>query len=151
MLAFIDRAYSLEVVTMKPSKRTSLLGSMFRTLGNWHANWVRSTELDRLEQSDLRRIASDVGVDAADLRSITAKGRDSAELLPRRLASLGIKPDEIARGGPAILRDMERVCTYCGSKQRCARDLDLIGPPWPSYCPNVDLLSELTEGRPSEK
>lgn len=136
---------------MKPSKRTSLLGSMFGRLGNWYANWIRSAELDRLDQSDLRRIASDVGVDAADLRSIAAKGRDSAELLPRRLASLGIRPDEIARRGRAVLPDMERVCTYCESKRRCARDLDLVGPPWPSYCPNADLLRELTEGRLAER
>jgi hypothetical protein len=121
--------------------------SMYQRFLSWRANRGRLTELDDLQQGDLTRIAADIGVSPAELRSLAATGAGSADLLPRRLASLGLDDDEIADATPGLLRDMERVCSFCGSKRRCAQDLDLIGPPWPAYCPNAGTLHELIDGR----
>lgn len=109
----------------------------------WRSNRAR-VELDDLQEGDLTRIASDIGVSPTELRTLAAMGTDSADLLPRRLASLGLGQ---AEASPGVLRDMERVCTFCGSKRRCAHDLDLTSPPWPAYCPNAETLGELVAGR----
>jgi hypothetical protein len=121
--------------------------SMYQRFLSWRANRGRLTELDDLQEGDLTRIAADIGVSPAELRSLAATGTDSADLLPRRLASLGLDDEEIAGATPGLVRDMERVCSFCGSKRRCAHDLDLVGPPLPAYCPNAGTLRELIDDR----
>ena len=68
-------------------------------------------------------MAQDVGMDALTLRALAARGPDAADLLPGRLAGLGLDADQIGYHEPGVLRDLERVCSFCGQKQRCARDL----------------------------
>jgi hypothetical protein len=132
---------------MAQSTTIPLEVSMYQRFLKWRANRGRLTELNNLQEGELSRIASDVGVSPAELRSLAATGTGSADLLPRRLESLGLDADEIADATPGPLRDMERVCSFCGSKRRCAHDLDLIGPPWPAYCPNAGTLRELIDDR----
>ena len=126
-------------------KTISALRSLFRGFHGAHAG--RPTALDDVEKGDLVRIAADVGLDVAELQALARKGADSADLLPRRLASLGLNGDEIDRVAPGVLRDMARVCSFCRDKRDCVHDLDLNGPPWPSYCPNIDSLRGLMEAR----
>jgi hypothetical protein len=52
----------------------------------------------------------------------------------------------VLRADPLIMRDLERVCTLCGSKRRCERDLaahpdDEV---WRTYCPNAPTLEALS-------
>jgi hypothetical protein len=70
---------------------------------------------------------------------------DAADLLPRRMGALGLDPTETARQEPAVLRDMQRLCSFCQSKGRCEHDLDLAArnPVWEKYCPNVGTLKDL--------
>ena len=46
-------------------------------------------------------------------------------------------------------RDMERLCTMCESKGRCARDLsaDPKDPVWRKYCPNEPALVALVQAK----
>jgi hypothetical protein len=89
---------------------------------------------------------------ALALRALARRGPDEASLLPRRLAELGLDPDEIARLEPALFRELHWHCTMCESKGGCA--VDLAGdaavspqPPdaWRSYCPNAPALTLLGE------
>jgi hypothetical protein len=102
----------------------------------------------------------DVGAFTADLdaalalRALARRGPDEASLLPRRLADLGLDPDEIARLEPALFRDLHWRCTLCDSKGACAVDLAgdaVVGPDrndaWHDYCPNAAALRLLGEIR----
>jgi hypothetical protein len=112
---------------------------------DWRAGRAAVAELDRLPASEVARLAADAGVDASGLRGVAAKGVHAADLLLRRLRSLGLDPDAIAVAQAAVFRDLQRVCAYCGSKRRCARDLDRnVTARWPSYCPNAETLRMLT-------
>jgi hypothetical protein len=100
-----------------------------------------SMELETLAVQELDRLAQDVGVDRATLRALAARGPHAADLLPARLASLGLDPERIAYRDPGVSRDLERVCAFCDYKHRCAADLGASGVP--AYCPNADTLRVL--------
>ena len=100
------------------------------------------TDLDAFDADDMARMAQDVGLTASDLRALARHCSDAADLLQRRLAACGVDAKELEQTAPAELRDMERLCTICQSKGRCARDLaaDPADPIWRQYCPNQQAL-----------
>ena len=100
---------------------------------------------------DVGRLTADLDA-ALDLRALARRGPEEANLLPRRLAELGLDPDEIARLEPALLRELHWQCTMCDSKGECSVDLagDAVGWPertdaWHGYCRNVATLRLLSE------
>src|SRR5262245_37135713 len=118
-------------------------------LADWwrrHAYIRRNlSSLDAFAPAEMERLAQDVGMTSADLRSLATRCSDAAGLLERRLSALGLNSAQLHRDRPAELRDMERLCTLCASKGRCARDLsaDPGNPVWRNYCPNEQSLAEL--------
>lgn len=112
---------------------------------NWRAQRADLAALGGLDTQERERIAQDVGLDSAELRNLTAQGSDAAELLPRRMEALGLDPRETAQEEPAVMRDMQRLCSFCQSKGRCEHDLDVAArnPVWEKYCPNVGTLKDL--------
>jgi len=65
-----------------------------------------------------------------------------------RLRTLQLDPELISSAQSYGLRDLERVCTLCGSKRRCERDLvrNAGSADWRDYCLNVATLDAL-QGR----
>ena len=117
---------------------------------NWRAARESIGELDGCG-SELARIARDVGVAPSELYTIAAKRPDAADQLKLRLEALHIDAAALRRDDPLILRDLERVCTACGSKRRCTRDLARFpdDTAWRAYCPNamtLDALDDRTAG-----
>ena len=114
----------------------------------WRRHATIRENLDDLEAfgpAEMARMAQDVGIPASDLRELARHCSDAADLLDRRLAALGMNTSELAKTAPAELRDMERLCTLCQAKGRCARDLsaDPSDPVWRQYCPNEQTLVAL--------
>ena len=107
------------------------------------------TELNRLGEGELQRLAQDVGLSGAGLCAIADGNPDAAELLPRRMAALDLDPEQVARRMPEINRDLQRVCSSCESYGRCLRDLDRDpeGAKWEGYCPNAPSLRDLQTTR----
>jgi hypothetical protein len=101
--------------------------------------------LDALGPDELARVAQDVGIPASDLRKLAQHCSDAADLLEYRIASLGLSTSDLAHDAPAQLHDMQRLCTMCEHKGRCARDLaaDSSDPIWRRYCLNDGTLSAL--------
>jgi hypothetical protein len=102
-------------------------------------------DLDSFSPGEMARMAQDVGLAPSDLRQLARHCSDAADLLDRRLGALGLTTAGLAATAPAELRDMERLCTLCASKGRCARDLaaDPADPVWRQYCPNEQTLASL--------
>jgi Family of unknown function (DUF6455) len=138
--------------TDEPQQRT--LGAILLA---WWQGWKRKRNaLAELTYcgSEAVRIARDIGVAPAELRVLAAKRPDSADLLHRRLALLRLDADYIAvADGVAVVRDLQRVCTACDSKARCARDLAAHPSTanWQDYCPNADTLEALATEANDEK
>ncbi len=123
--------------------------SPIQAISRWWRDWTRrgsaSSELKCCGEDEVERMAKDMGVSAAELRRLASQGREAADLLPRRMAALDLDRNEVARTEPRTLQDLQRVCTLCESRRRCARDLarDSADPAWQDYCPNAATLMAL--------
>jgi len=118
------------------------------------AKWWRNlrTARSRLNElqgcgSETANIARDIGLSRADLYTIAAKRPDAADQLKRRLAALDIDEAALVHNDPRVVRDLERVCSLCGQKRQCERDLARhpADPVWRTYCPNAHTLDALKE------
>jgi hypothetical protein len=90
----------------------------------------------------MRRLVEDTGVSFADLVNLAKTEGDAAELLYRRMRSIGLYPKSV---DAVIMRDMQRSCSLCASKELCAHELEDKPKQanWPLYCPNKDTLEAL--------
>jgi hypothetical protein len=82
---------------------------------------------------------------------MAAKPPDAADQQTQRLAALDIDRAALLRSNPRVARDLERVCSLCGQKRRCERDLASHpnDPVWRTYCPNTQTLDALMEAAPA--
>jgi hypothetical protein len=106
------------------------------------ADWVKHRRshrhgLDGLPDSEVHRIAHDMGISSADLRALDRLA-DQPLLLPQMLAALHIDPDKLSKTEPMMFRDLQRVCAMCDSKKRCSRELNEgnAAVNFEDYCPN---------------
>ena len=74
-----------------------------------HVHGVRD-ELGECSQEDVMRIAKDLGVPVSDLRGLAAKGTGAADALQKMLLALSVDPKALAKGDPAVMRDLQRLC-----------------------------------------
>jgi hypothetical protein len=96
----------------------------------------------------MERIASDVGVSGTDLSILAGKWPDAADLLYWRMNEIKLDRKEVTQAEPQVMRDLQRVCTVCGSKRRCGHALaNPSDPAWQKYCPNATTLSALAAER----
>lgn len=153
------------------NNRWSMFGSLVRW---WHrvlGARADLAELDSCGPDQTERMAKDLGISSAELRQLASYRADESDLLRQRMTKLGLDPEELARSDPATLRDLQRLCTMCTSRGRCARDLkrNAADPHWQAwrenrdwreYCPNAATLnllntlnacSEALQGPRSEK
>ncbi len=121
-----------------------------RLLPKWWRNRFKALEASEFEvcsecEMALRALARDMGMSVSEFRSIDLRGPKAADLLLRRMAVLGLDPGQLNQRDPAVMRDLQRVCTLCRSRPSCAWDLEHNAPPkvWQSYCPNSGTLAAL--------
>jgi hypothetical protein len=111
----------------------------------WRRRRGAVAELASLDQDQRNEIARDTGVASGELVTLTRKGPGAADLLYRRLGALGLDKEKIAQDEPAVLKDLQRLCSLCESKGRCMHDLDRDpnDAAWRAYCPNASTLTAL--------
>lgn len=97
--------------------------------------------------AEANQLARDLNVDRASLMRMA--GQRQGALLDRRLHALGMDRADIRGTAPGVAQDLERCCTLCDAKARCARDLANRphGEDWRSYCPNSQTLEALRKGQ----
>jgi len=124
--------------------------SPVQVFADWWRDWKRSrsdaSELACCAERDVARIAGDLGVSTFELQALARQGPETADLLLRRMAALDLDSGEVAEIEWPTFLDLQRVCTMCGDKRRCAHDLsrDPNDTAWVDYCPNVATLKMLS-------
>ena len=118
----------------------------------WRRRSMAHENLDSLSAfrpAEMDRIAQDIGLSSGELWALAAHSPDEADLLRQRLAAVGLDAKELAQSATTDLRDMERLCTLCGSKVRCSHDLAAAprDPAWHKYCPNEATITQLAQDR----
>jgi len=124
----------------------SVIGWFRRRFENWAQGRRSLSDLDHMGREETARAAHDLRLSSSDLVRLADRGPKAADLLPHRLAAQHIDPQQLAHTDPAVLHDMQRLCTMCASKGRCARDLaeHPDDPEWRRYCPNVVTIDAVT-------
>jgi hypothetical protein len=99
-------------------------------------------ELQALGNAELERMVHDAGLTFGDVLELARQSGDSAALLYRRLEQAGIDFRTIDM---AVLRDMQRCCSFCDSKVQCEHELEdkPKAANWPEYCPNRMTIEAL--------
>jgi hypothetical protein len=103
---------------------------------------ARTADLTALDPDEIGKMARDLRISGEELADLARRPSDSAKLLHRRLSSLGMDEQRV---DVAVLRDMERCCSCCDSKEQCEQDLKAEpgSKATPSYCPNQQTLEAL--------
>src|SRR5262245_65822890 len=100
--------------------------SLTQAISQWWREWTRrgSTrlELKCCGEEEVERMAKDIGVSAAELRTLANSGPDSADPLLRRMAALDLDRNEVSRTEPRTFQDQigraacrERVADWAGA------------------------------------
>jgi hypothetical protein len=118
---------------------------------SWHRFVTRArtaisrwNEMRRLDASEVEAIARDLNLSAYELNALAQSVPTSLEPLKLRLAYAGTSERELAARDRAVLRDLQRVCSQCSAKIRCAADLERGRRASPAkYCPNEQTLRAL--------
>jgi Family of unknown function (DUF6455) len=115
----------------------------------WMRQWKDASaardEFARCGCDEVARMAHDFGLSSAELTELARRGPDSTTRLPQMLAALGIDGAAVSRTEPAVMRDLERLCSMCERKHECSNQL-AAGRAEASYhdfCPNADTLDAL--------
>ena len=110
--------------------------------GLWE-RWRSRSDLDAMDPCELERIASDLGMRGPELKELAAHGQHAADQLHERMRLLGLTRADVERLARGLMWDLERVCTRCGEKGACNRDLATRpqDPSWGGYCPNAAALT----------
>ena len=124
-------------------------GLIARLRRSWHRSMDRRRAINELAAcppSEIRRLASDVGLSGDDLRLLCRSEFGPSELLPRRLELLRIDPEFVRHAEPTTFRDLARVCASCQAFRRCARDLSRgdVQAGTEAYCLNSATIDALT-------
>ena len=112
---------------------------LFHSIGEAWTRYRRRraavAELQALGTNELERMVQDAGLTFADVLELARQSSDSAALLYRRLERAGIDFRTI---DSAVMRDMQRCCSFCESKAQCTHELEdkPKAANWPDYCPN---------------
>ena len=117
------------------------------------ATWVRNyreaiglrNEMANCTPEEVAAIARDMCLTSEELLSVTAKGPQAANELPRLLRVLGVDPDKLASQDPGMMRGLQRICITCGHKGQCRHDLakGTAASHYRDYCPNAISLDAL--------
>jgi transcriptional regulator with XRE-family HTH domain len=114
-------------------------------------DWLRQRrELNELTEyaadpGALERVARELNVTPTELEMLVRRGSQSANELPEMLTQLGIDEAALWRAEPALLLDMERVCSLCKHKRQCHQELAAGTAPanYVEYCGNADTFDAL--------
>jgi hypothetical protein len=138
---------------MSHSAQTGEGPGFVRRFAHWWRSWKGRrraiVDLNGCGPAEVERIARDVGVSGADLSILAGKWPDAADLLYWRMNEINLDRMEITQADPQVMRDLQRVCTVCGSKRRCEHELanNPSDPAWQRYCPNATTLLALVAER----
>jgi hypothetical protein len=131
---------------MQESVPRDLRWKLYAGIRKWLETWAPNADAQELERcgDDIRRIAADAGVDTDDLRRLISRGESAAALLPNLMEALDLDPAAVPID---VLRDLQRVCSFCKTKSECTCELarGSAAVTYPDFCPNAQTLSALKQ------
>ena len=126
-----------------------VLDMVLNSIADWVNNYRSSVgpdrDLSRCSSDEVMQIAHDLAISPGELRELSSRGPGSADLLQKMLQALGVDPKALVNKDPLVMRDLQRLCTTCGHKGRCAHELadGTAKNHFHEFCPNAFTLDAL--------
>jgi hypothetical protein len=136
----------MQTTTTEPH---TIFEAIARWVKNYRASLGASRELAQCDPQDVAAIAQDLLISPEELKALAHKSPDSARLLYRMLAALGVDADVLSKRDPMVMRDLERLCVSCTNKGKCAHELSTGSATahYGEFCPNAYTLEMLVAER----
>jgi hypothetical protein len=118
----------------------------FASFVQWWRRWIHPFAFTH-EQPSADRSGNKVQGAGCDPAAWPRRSSDT-QLLFQCMTTLQIDRDELANEEPALLAQLQGLCSLCRSKEECLLDLAhgfdaVIWEKWREYCPNAATLSML--------
>src|SRR5262249_24738214 len=104
-----------------PNPLAELLGELAEAAKAFWRRRLSTNEVARLDWQERACIARDLGLSTNDLGILAAQGENAADLLVRRMETVGLNPDNV---DAAVMRDLQRCCSLCDEKVLCVHELE---------------------------
>lgn len=116
---------------------------------DWLARESLRGSMAELDGHERERILVDCGLSQSEFDRFMETPFVSEDLLSPMMRSAGLHPSELASSEPALMRDLERVCTLCISRKRCRRDLadGRAATTYREFCPNAPTFDDIAAGQ----
>jgi hypothetical protein len=132
---------------MTTTQRDPFIAKVFDLFGDWLKQRRELNDLMEFaaDPGELERVARELNVTPADLERLVRQVSRGANELPYTLTALGIDEAALRRAEPALLRDMERICSFCTHKRQCHQELTAgtAATNYVEYCENADTIDML--------
>lgn len=124
-------------------EKPSAVARLMSWADRWFQHGPGRGELDALSPQEFARVAHDLGLSITDLDALSHHPEEERLPLFERLQLLGLDVEELRRN--EFLRDLERTCAMCSSKQKCRHDMEdhPLADDWKSYCGNRSVLEQM--------
>ena len=130
-------------------KQAPLIESVLLAFAGWYRKQREIRQslniFDGIDDRQVKQMANDLHLSPADLRGMVRRGPDAAKLLYERMSVLHLDADRLESKDPAVMRDLQRLCSTCTTKKRCLKELaqDPGSAAWREHCPNENTLVAL--------
>ncbi len=134
---------------------TPVIEVIYNSIADWVSKYRNifgvDDQLGRCTPDEVKRVAGELGITASELNALARKGPNAADLLLKMLVALRIDPKTLENSDPYVMRDLQRLCTTCGVKNRCEHELGggTAADHFREFCPNAFTLDALLRARPS--
>lgn len=122
--------------------------ALVRSFRNWRDHRAAMAELRSLavRHPDLfAATARECGMSPTELRTVVSSGHGAKALMERMMEVFDLDPRTIGRSDPALMRDIQILCSRCDRKGVCRRELDsgTARENAFAFCPNAEMFNDL--------
>ena len=131
------------------SSRTAFVEAVVGSIADWVSKYRQKFKADNplgvCSPDEVRLIAKDLRLSAAELQELAQKGPNAADLLLKMLVALKVDPETLEKTDPGAMWDLQRLCTTCGAKKRCEHELmhGTASEHLREFCPNAFTLDAI--------
>lgn len=127
----------------------ALVQTVFNSIADWvgryRQNFGLNNQFGQCTPDEVMRVAKDLKLTPTELKELASKGPNAADLLLKMLSALHVDRKALENSDPNVMQDLQRLCTTCGAKKRCERELadGTAVDHFQEFCPNAFTLDAL--------
>jgi hypothetical protein len=133
------------MMTTPDARHYPVVESVIDMFARWLKHRREIAETCNCGSEEFACIAHDLNISTGDLNELVRRGSHATDELPKMMAALDIDRSKVAKVEPMVMRDLERVCSLCEQKRRCAHEFTAgtTVEHYADFCPNASTLETL--------